>query len=97
MQEPDKEYLEAVGHGPQEAERFDAMEKPKVSLDVAWLSENGLLEEAAKVLGYSIVPGSANQNGCMAIGAGGVAFELCWNTDSFQFTLSQLKQLGFAE
>lgn len=33
-------------------------DKPKVPISVAWLSENGMLEKAATLLGYSVSPNS---------------------------------------
>jgi hypothetical protein len=68
----------------------------KVPLQVSWLQENDLLTKAAILLGYAIVPGSADDKGIKALEPGGRIFALAWEV-YFQFTLAQLKELGFEE
>jgi hypothetical protein len=75
--------------------RRNNVEKLKVSLDVAWLSENGLLEPAAKLLGYAVIPGTHTQEGIQLLEGGGKTFTINWTSYSFQFTVAQLLALGF--
>lgn len=68
----------------------------KVPLQLSWLQENDLLVKAAILLGYAVVPGSADPKGIKMIGAGGKQMWMAWEI-YFIFTLAQLKQLGFEE
>jgi hypothetical protein len=78
-------------------------EKLKVPLQVAWLSESGLLYKAADLLGCKVsslgdlgpvlkwptlIPPSIGKGQSMA------HFQTSW-TDHFEFTLAELVQLGF--
>ena len=67
----------------------------KLPLKVSWLSENDLLESAAAILGYAIVPGSATTEGIQALSPGGSVFTMRWETDELLFDLAQLAELGF--
>jgi len=62
----------------------------RLPLKVSWLSENDLLESAAALLGYAIVPGSAT-----AMSPGGSMCWLHWDGDELLFDLAQLAELGF--
>jgi hypothetical protein len=70
-------------------------QKPKVPLSIGWLSENELLEPAAKLLGYEIKPKTADSTGINAVDQNGGLIFLNWEDDSFTFTLAQLQALGF--
>jgi len=67
----------------------------RLPLRVSWLSENDLLESAAAILGYAIVPGSATTEGIQALSPGGSLCWLCWDGDELLFDLAQLAELGF--
>ncbi len=71
-------------------------DKPKVMLTVAWLQENGHLEEAAKLLGYAIIPGTHTKQGVSLLDQDAKPLNLSWESDSFALTIAQLIELGFA-
>jgi hypothetical protein len=68
----------------------------RVPIQVSWLQENELLPPAAILLGYAIVPGTADAKGITMIGPGGRQFGMTWEL-YLTFTLAQLKELGFEE
>lgn len=69
----------------------------KVPLRVGWLSENGLLERAGKLVGLEIDPSSANPNGVLAHPVDSTQKKvvlLLWG-DEIQLEVAQLIELGF--
>ena len=70
------------------------MNNEKVPLLISWLSENGLLAKAVTVLGYGLIPNSANRQGVLVLVAGGRQVKLLYE-DHLLFTVAQLLELNF--
>ena len=77
----------------------------KVSIGIAWLSENALLERAAALLGMKL-KSTSDTGAVFTCEAGRVAttsgtrkaleeFSTSWDGYSFEFTIAQLIELGF--
>lgn len=72
------------------------MKRLKVPISAAWLQEEGLLESAAKALGYEVVLDTITREGAALaeLPAKSRRLHIKW-ADNLLFTLSQLHEVGF--